>query len=200
MGAKKNELRTATLMQRRALSITEVRRQSRLIQQRALGFPPYLASSLIALYSPVDNEVFTEEIRQHALKQGKAVFYPKFGIDDRIDLVRLGSDRKFEAGRFGIPEPTGEEAVVGQDRDGLIIFVPGVAFDLRGNRLGRGGGWYDRILEQLGDGARIVALAYEVQILESVPAESWDQKVHYIITERRVIGCGERSSLRSGWL
>ena len=79
------------------------------------------------------------------------------------------------------------------DRAGLVVFVPGVAFDPRGNRLGRGKGWYDRLLERLGD-AMFVALAYEFQIIEEVPTESWDQKVHYVVTENRVIDCAESSA------
>jgi 5-formyltetrahydrofolate cyclo-ligase len=200
MGAKKNKLRTAALFKRRSLSIAEVLRWSRLIQERALRFSPYLESSLIALYSPVENEVSTEEIREHALERGKSVFYPKFGINDRVELVRIESVTEFKAGRFGIPEPSGEEVVSGQGLDGLIIFVPGVAFDLQGSRVGRGGGWYDRMLEPIGDKARVVALAYEIQIVEKIPTDNWDQRVHYIITESRVIDCGEQYPLRSGWL
>jgi 5-formyltetrahydrofolate cyclo-ligase len=71
----------------------------------------------------------------------------------------------------------------------MVVFVPGVAFDVRGNRLGRGKGWYDRLLEKSGR-ATFVALAYDFQIVDAVPSEDWDQRVHYLITERRIIDCG----------
>ena len=74
-------------------------------------------------------------------------------------------------------------------RASLIVFVPGVAFDPLGNRLGRGRGYYDRILSGLPVSARFVALAYEFQIVPLLPVEAWDRQVHYIVTERRVIDC-----------
>jgi 5-formyltetrahydrofolate cyclo-ligase len=77
---------------------------------------------------------------------------------------------------------------------GLIVFVPGVAFDTRGQRLGRGKGWYDRLLRQLGGNTVFVGLGYEFQIVEEVPTESWDEKVHYVVTEERVIDCAETSA------
>jgi 5-formyltetrahydrofolate cyclo-ligase len=55
--------------------------------------------------------------------------------------------------------------------------------------LGRGKGWYDRLIKKDLGGATVVALAYDFQIVEAVPAEEWDQKVHYLITERSVIDC-----------
>jgi 5-formyltetrahydrofolate cyclo-ligase len=85
------------------------------------------------------------------------------------------------------------------DEEGLIVFVPGLAFDLHGNRLGRGKGWYDRALASLGGQARFIALAFEFQIVDEVPTDSWDRKVHHIITERRIIDCGDLPS-DSGWL
>jgi 5-formyltetrahydrofolate cyclo-ligase len=79
----------------------------------------------------------------------------------------------------------------------LTIFVPGVAFDMQGNRLGRGRGWYDRLLQQAGERAAIVALAYEFQIVDAVPAGPGDQKVNYVITEKRVVDCGTASAQSS---
>jgi 5-formyltetrahydrofolate cyclo-ligase len=65
-----------------------------------------------------------------------------------------------------------------------------VLFDRRGNRLGRGGGWYDRVLCELGNHGIFVGLAYESQMVESLPVESWDRRVHFIITEKKQIDCG----------
>jgi len=69
------------------------------------------------------------------------------------------------------------------------VFVPGVVFDVHGNRLGRGGGVYDRLLAQCNNGKWLIGLAYEFQVVEAVPAEPWDRSMGYVITESRIIEC-----------
>jgi 5-formyltetrahydrofolate cyclo-ligase len=188
MREKKDSLRAAALAQRSLLSRSESLARSRLIQAQVLQFPPYLLRLSVALYNPIQNEVETGEIRDHALVKGKNVFFPRFRLEDSLELVKIGSATEFSPGRFGIPEPTGERRLAGRDREELVVFLPGVAFDLRGNRLGRGKGWYDRLIKELGE-ATLVALAYDFQIVDEVPAEEWDQRVHYVITERSVVDC-----------
>ena len=188
MREKKHSLRAAALAQRSLLSRSESLARSRLIQARVLQFPPYLLSRSVALYNPIQNEVETGAIRDHALVTGKNVFFPRFGLKDSLELIKIGSATEFSPGRFGILEPTGEGRLAGRDQEELVVFVPGVAFDLRGNRLGRGKGWYDRLTKELGE-ATLVAIAYDFQIVDEVPAEEWDQRVHYVITERSVVDC-----------
>jgi len=199
MKARKHALRAKAVFQRESLSRSQLTLWGRLIQARALQFSPYRDSPSVTLYSPIGNEVRTEEIRDHALENGKRLFYPRLGSQKDWHLVRLRSAEELKPGRYGILEPLGAEFLTDQDREGLIVFVPGLVFDIQGNRLGRGKGWYDRILGELSGGARFVALAYEFQVVENVPAEAWDQRIHYIITEQRIIDCGGPAS-RSGWL
>lgn len=168
-----------------------------MIQERVLRFSPYLFSSSVALYGPIGREVATEQIRDDALKSHKKLFYPKLGDGENLALIRVESAGELKPGRYGILEPIGEKAMAKEDQERLVVFVPGLAFDSQGNRLGRGKGWYDRVLKLLGDGPTFVALAYELQIVEQVPAKEWDRKVHHIITERRIIDCGDAPS-RSG--
>ena len=146
------------------------------------------------MYSPSGNEVATEDIRDHALKAGKKLFYPKLDTGTDLHWARLEASDKMKPGRYGIFEPAGVARLAKNDVEGLIVFVPGLAFDLHGNRLGRGKGWYDRALAALGEPARFIALAFEFQIVDEIPVDSWDQKVHHIITERRVIDCGDLPS------
>lgn len=199
MGDTKEILRVRAAHLRESLSASEIAHKSRLIQRRALSFPPYLQSRAIALYSPSGNEVATEDIRDHALKAGKKLFYPKLDTGRDLLWVRLEESDKMKPGRYGILEPAGVARLAKNDEEGLIVFVPGLALDLHGNRLGRGKGWYDGALASLGGPARFIALAFEFQIVEEVPTDSWDRKVHYIVTERRVIDCGDLPS-DSGWV
>jgi 5-formyltetrahydrofolate cyclo-ligase len=189
MRESKNSLRAAALAQRGLLSRAESLSRSRSIQAKVLQFPPYLIHRSVAIYSPIQNEVETAEIRDHALATGKRVFYPRYAAENALELVEIGSITELNIGRFGILEPTGDSRLSRHDQEELVVFVPGVAFDLRGNRLGRGKGWYDRLIEKLGQ-ATFVALAYDFQIVDEVPAEEWDQRVHYLITERRIVDCG----------
>lgn len=199
MREKKHRLRARALLRRESLPTSELGLRNQLIQERVLHFSPYLLSAAVALYSPIGNEVRTEGIRDDALAAGKKVFYPRLGSEGNLDLVRVESAGELREGRYGILEPTGDKIMTKQDQQGLVVFVPGLAFDLQGNRLGRGKGWYDRVLEKLREGAKFVALAYEFQLVEEVPAEGWDRRVHQIITERRIIDCGDILP-RSGWL
>jgi 5-formyltetrahydrofolate cyclo-ligase len=183
-----------SLRRRDSLGAAECRLWSHRIQQRVLRFFPYLWSRSVALYSPIGKEVATEQIRNHALRSGKKVFYPRLGDGGRPVLARVESAGELRPGRYGILEPTGTRLITAEDQERCVVFIPGLAFDTRGNRLGRGKGWYDRALEALEEGVVFVALAFEFQVLERVPAERWDRRVHHIITERRIIVCGETLS------
>jgi 5-formyltetrahydrofolate cyclo-ligase len=127
-------------------------------------------------------------IRDRSLAAGKRVFFPQSGPQESLELIQIDSVTDLGTGRFGILEPLGERRLSAGYQHELMVFVPGVAFDARGNRLGRGKGGYDRLIKEL-KGATLVALAYDFQIVEEVPTDAWDQKVHYVISERRIIDC-----------
>jgi 5-formyltetrahydrofolate cyclo-ligase len=188
MRQSKEDLRAGVLAQRSVLAKSEALAWSDAIQARALQFPPYAVCRSLALYSPIQNEVETGAIRDRALVAGKRVFFPRLGHWESLELVQIAAVNEMSSGRFGIPEPVGDRRLLPQDHAELVVFVPGVAFDLRGNRLGRGKGWYDRLVKTLAK-ATVVALAYDFQVLEEVPTEAWDEKVHYVITERRIVDC-----------
>ncbi len=189
IGDKKRALRGAILAKRKSLSFTGVRARGAAIQRLVLALPAYRAAEAIALYSPVQNEVETSEISRGALATGKRLYYPKVaGGRSRIFQVR--SEAELVPGRHGIREPVGGQPLPHRGGVGLAVFVPGVAFDLQGNRLGRGTGWYDRFLAGLDARVPRIALAYEFQLLEEVPVERGDLPVHAVVTEKRVIACG----------
>jgi 5-formyltetrahydrofolate cyclo-ligase len=187
---KKSALRKAVSTRRDAITRQERFLWSRAIQARALGLPAYRVSYAVALYSALPNEVGTERILDDALTAGRKVFYPRTSVAGIPDFIRVTTSEELRAGPYGVREPAGLERLSEADRSGLLVFVPGVAFDAAGNRLGRGKGWYDRMLAWLDDKAVLVALAYECQVVEEVPTETWDRRVHYIVTENRIIGCG----------
>jgi 5-formyltetrahydrofolate cyclo-ligase len=186
-------LRRAAMSRRCSLSRANCRSWSHSIQSKALELPQYLAACSVALYSPVQNEVETEAIREDALTAGKQVFFPKLNQRDSAEFAQVTSKDELAIGRFGIAEPVGTNGLALADGARVVVFIPGVLFDDRGHRLGRGGGWYDRALAQFGNRGFFVGLAYEVQIVDRLPEQSWDQRVHYVITENRLIDCGMRA-------
>jgi len=190
MVESRDKLRRATVSHRRALAQADCLAWSHSIQARAIALSHYRAAPYVALYSPVENEVATQVILDDALSSGKMVFYPKLNSSGSSDFARVRSVDDFIDGGFGIPEPAGADSIPLGESDNLIVFVPGVLFDRCGNRLGRGRGWYDRVLSKLGSHGVFVGLAYEFQLVDGLAAKSWDQRVHFIITEKTVIDCG----------
>ncbi len=191
MGESKIALRTAALSLRSALSHKDLVFRSGLIQARVRQFPDYLTAPAVALYASIQNEVMTDEIREDALRCGKSVFYPKLGAGDSVEMVQIASADQLVPGHFGILEPAGDKIFSAERQEHLFVLVPGLAFDLKGNRLGRGRGWYDRLLKKLGKKATAAGLAFDFQIVDQVPREPWDEMVAYIFTEMRLIECRE---------
>lgn len=189
MREEKHKLRARVLERRESFSNSKIALWSHLVQARAIGFPPYLNAGSVVLYSPLGNEVGTEEIRDHALSMGKKLFYPKLGKNASLDVVLVKSVKELRRGHYGILEPVGGKVITDENQESLMVFAPGVAFDIQGNRLGRGGGWYDRVLERWGDKVRTIGLAYEFQLVEELAIERWDRKMHHVITEERIIDC-----------
>ena len=194
IGERKRALRCAALSQRNSLAREDFFALGSLAQARALEFTPYIIARAVTLYSPIQNEVPTEGIRDHALKSGKKVFYPKLDGAKSVELAEIHSAADLRSGCFGISEPVGRPSLWTSNQGEMVVFLPGLVFDLFGNRLGRGIGWYDQLLKKIGRKAIFVALAYEFQIVAEVPTEPWDEKVDYVITEKRVVDCGTTPS------
>ena len=188
----RNELRREVSKRRSTLSPTTCLSWSGVIQAKVLELPQYLAARSIALYCAMRNEVETWAIMDHALGQKKKVFCPKSSADHPPAFAQVFSKLNLPSGSRSLGEARWQGGVLltPDDCEGAMVIVPGVVFDVRGNRLGRGGGWYDRALESFENRAVFVGLAYEFQVVDRVPVEPWDMRVHYVITESRVVDCG----------
>jgi 5-formyltetrahydrofolate cyclo-ligase len=189
MDESKHALRVAVSSQRHLLPTAKFQALSRSIQSRVLGSSLYRFAQGVALYSAMQNEVSTDDIRDDALRIGKTVFFPRLGAGGSLVFVEIQSAADLAPGRFGILEPNGQKLLAQHGDFNLLIVVPGVAFDPNGNRLGRGQGFYDRLLQSFGRRATTLGLAYEFQVVKSVPVDSWDEKVRFIVTEDRFIDC-----------
>jgi len=192
---EKQQLRTLLRARRRSLLPAEVTEKSRLIGERLRAFVPFQHARILILYSADENEVRTEAIWQEAVRQGKAVYYPRITTDrENLEFVRRHPGDRLIPGTFGILIPPGEDLLISlQETD--VILTPGVGFDWQGHRLGRGKGYYDRAFRGVLARALRVALAYELQVVPHLPAGADDEAVHYILTEARLISCSVKNSL-----
>jgi 5-formyltetrahydrofolate cyclo-ligase len=136
---------------------------------------------------------FGAEPELSPLATGKSWFLPRWSpSEERYEIVGVGDlGRDLVRGRFGIPEPRPELPALPEDswRD-LLFLVPALACDRFGVRLGRGGGYYDRMLETSVRGA--VAVIYDRQFSgDALPREAHDRRVDWAVTENRLVDCGK---------
>ncbi len=155
------------------------------IYERVITLSEYENAEKVFVYIGVGNEISTEALIKKLLSDGKKVSVPLCRGKGEMDAVYIPSLSSLSPGRFGIPEPVACGIVASPEELDLII-VPGVAFGIDGTRLGRGGGYYDRFLNKAKNAAK-VALCREAALEETVPVEPHDEKVDFIVSERRVI-------------
>lgn len=156
------------------------------VQKNFLESVVFKTARVLALYSPVHNEVVTAGIAAAALKAGKKICYPR--VDGRLlQFGEVSSPEELQSGQYGIPEP-----VVAADNLNLaidVVLVPGVAFDHQGHRLGYGHGFYDRFLMTVAADTLAVGLCYDFQICDKLPREPHDQRLDWLVTESSIISC-----------
>ena len=134
----------------------------------------------VMFYLSYKGEVRTEEMIEKTLAMSKTVVVPTCDLEHRELLAcKIGPKEKLVPGTYGVPEPSVKRPVSLEDID--LVVVPGVAFDKQGNRLGRGKGYYDRCLNRLPSKAYTVGLAFDFQILPSVPTTASDYAVDEVI-------------------
>ena len=181
----KEKLRKEIKEKRRKQTKEDNRKKSKEIKEKLFSLSEYKDAGTVLFYVSYDGEVNTWEMIKEALND-KKVIVPISNIEDEtLSLSVLDSWDDLELGSYDILEPKKEyirKIIV--DKIDLII-VPGVAFDLSGNRMGHGKGYYDKLLEKTK--AITVGLAFEFQLFENIPREPHDKPVDIIITEKQII-------------
>ena len=166
---------------------------AKLITGKYLKLDHYKEAKIIFVYSSMEQEIPTQGIINTALNDGKKVALPKIktGIKSgaNMDFVFINKDTEYKSGVYGILEPISDEFInVNDINDHIEMLIPGLCFDIKGRRIGYGGGYYDRYLTKYDNNKfHITALAYEYQIFKSLPFNSNDKLVNLIVTETRYI-------------
>ncbi len=178
----KADIRKRIKAVRNAMDMDDRAQRSELICRRLSALPEYVNAINICAYISKGNEVDTRLIVEKAWSDGKHVYVPKvYGQD--MEFIEITDYGELITGNFGILEPDSDDFE--EIKDG-IMFMPGIAFDHSRNRIGFGGGYYDRYLA-VHVGLVTVALAYEFQIVDKIDSEPTDIRPHIIVTESEVI-------------
>jgi 5-formyltetrahydrofolate cyclo-ligase len=182
---QKNYIRTRIKSERQALT-------SPFMQRSAIALLGHVSKAElieqydnIAFYLPVGGEISCMPIIEYALSLGKKCYVPKITSGERsMSFLPYEGKESVEKGKYGIPEPTASPSQAIPVDDLSLVFMPLVAFDNAGNRLGMGGGYYDTVFSQLNPKKRpqLVGLAYNLQKVPQVPTEKWDLRMDAVIT------------------
>ncbi|MFA4843189.1 MAG: 5-formyltetrahydrofolate cyclo-ligase [Candidatus Omnitrophota bacterium] len=155
-------------------------RKSRLIQKKLFRTIEFRKAKNIMFYVSFDGEVKTQGMIKEAIRLGKTIAVPVCTKNRMLEACLLEVGAKLVRGPYGTWEPASQRCLNSKTID--LVVVPGLAFDKRGNRLGRGRGYYDRFLGKLKAKSASVGLAFDFQILPAVPATKKDVAVQRVIS------------------
>lgn len=184
----KKTLRKKVLEKRRSITSSEKKRKDDLIKHTLFNFMRFKEARTVLFYASFGTEVDTISMIDESLKMGKKIVVPKVDNETRkLKLYEIKDLRELSPGFMGIPEPSLSDERIRQIKDVDLAIIPGTAFDYSGNRLGYGAGYYDILLSGTEKKIPLVALAYEEQLIDSIPLETHDVKIDIIITDKQVI-------------
>jgi 5-formyltetrahydrofolate cyclo-ligase len=188
----KRALRSELIGRRARLAPSARAEKSRAVADLIEQLPSFRAASLVALYATIGAEVDPSEIARRAAARGVRVAFPRAatGGDRRLGFALCGH-ADLVPGPLGAPEPPASAPAV-EPHELECVVMPGVGFSEDGLRLGRGGGYYDATLPLLPRAAR-VGLAFDVQIVPTLPRDPHDAPMDAVVTESRVLVFGRDS-------
>ncbi|WP_209125377.1 5-formyltetrahydrofolate cyclo-ligase [Alkalihalobacillus sp. BA299] len=182
---EKKELRSLVKSKLTKMSTEEYKSKSDKIKEHLCSTALWKEANTIAITISKGNEVNTYEIIERAWEEGKTIVAPKtYPETSEMVFFQINDFNDLESTYFQLKEPN-VQVCLPYERDRIdLIIVPGVAFDTSGNRLGYGGGYYDRYLVDYQ--GHTCALAFEQQLIHGIPLEPFDIPVQMIVTEDRV--------------
>ena len=182
----KENLRKDLKEKRRKYTKEDNRKKSKEIKERLFNLKEFKDAETVLFYISYGSEVFTHDMILESFYKKNIIVPISNKKDSSLTLSHLKSWEELSVGSYGILEPRIEKIRKTNPEDIDLFIVPGVGFDEKGNRLGHGKGYYDRLLKKA-KGKPIVGLAFEFQIVKKIPTGRFDVPVSIIITEKRVI-------------
>ena len=185
----KTVIRKTIIRKRETLSDTERNEKSLTIAQRLFELDEFKKSTAVLCFLSLSHEVQTDVMIRESFRLGKEVFVPL--LNDKqgdLQVARIPSlDVGFVVGNYGVREPAREVRKIVSPSCVDFVITPGLAFDVYGNRIGYGSGYYDRLLNKLSRDAIQIGVGYDFQVLDSVPHSDLDKSVQFVITETKTL-------------
>ena len=178
---EKKSLREFLLKKRDSTSFDLMKIASQKIRDKIKKINEFKRANAIGAYYPIGSEIFTQDIVQELISDGKEVFFPKV-VGKKMDFRRVVDFSELEKGSFDIMEPK-EECEIKNNLD--VILVPTVGISPSGVRLGYGHGFYDRFLTE--NKTVTISLTLEKQIIKKIPKSDFDVTIDWIATEDRIL-------------
>lgn len=194
----KAEIRKWMKSQRNSLTALERGAFNELMKQRFLETPEYKQCEELFCFVSFGSEVDTHPILLQALQDKKKVYIPRIEDDAFMEFYRIENLEGLQPSRFGVPEPSSDPALrfIPEEVSAILskrcMVLPGLAFDLEGNRIGYGAGYYDKFFgKYTGLIFYKLAVCYDFQVIENIEAEEHDVKADAILTPTKRINCSK---------
>lgn len=194
MSSERSQLRRQLRQTRRNLTCEQQHQASRQLLRQLVQHPLYRRSRHIAFYLANDGEINPQLLLQHARHLGKHCYLPVLDSwpHGRMQFQRLTASQRWTSNRFGIHEPAFNRDHQVRPWRLDLVFMPLVGFDGQGNRLGMGGGFYDRAFafrrrRQHWPGPRLLGLAHACQKVGQLPAAPWDIPLDGIVSDQELL-------------
>ena len=189
MNGDQAALRKAMKARRTKLTEKDIADGGAVIAKKICSLEAYSRCSWLWCYLSFAGEADTLSLIGQAIRDGKRIAVPKVTGPRTMIFCEITSvERDTHPGKMGILEPVSHGALIpGKDVscEDILMVMPGVAFDRHRHRIGYGGGYYDTYLAGCGQ-IYTVAVAWDFQVVESVPSQPWDQKPQMIVTEKDI--------------
>lgn len=177
----KQDLRIFIRNEKRRFTQEELREASLPIITALLAHPRVVAAEVVLCYHSLPDEVYTHQACDELVRMGKRVLLPKVVSDTEMTIHEYHDSRDLILGGFGILEPSTPPIDITTLPQSLVAIIPGMAFDRACHRLGRGKGYYDRLLSQLPYIYKI-GVAFPFQLLDDIPCEPTDIQMDEVIS------------------
>lgn len=181
---EKEKIRKAMRFELKKHPETDRVNKSRVITEKISNLEPFQKAKTIMFYDATDEEVSTRELMERAKRKGKRILLPY--VDQAAGKIRPSIindlDKDLTHGNYDIMEPRPEKRRAIPLNEIDVVLVPGLAFDRKGNRLGRGKGYYDQFLSLLPKQVKRFGLAFDFQVLSRIPVNDLDVPLDLVVT------------------